>query len=76
MKILNYSEDVVKYLNTHKNDTIEVGTEEYELIMKYVKKFKTLNKHTKILEVGNGYGWFLIIYFLEGLNCEGTKNLA
>lgn len=41
--------------------------------MKYISKFKHITPNTKILEIGSGLGWILILCSLNDLNYKGLE---
>jgi 2-polyprenyl-3-methyl-5-hydroxy-6-metoxy-1,4-benzoquinol methylase len=73
MKIHYDLSHVDAYIQNHSHIRLEDLEPQFEQIMKRVKKFKEINKETRILEVGTGTGWFPILCKKHGLCCEGIE---
>jgi 2-polyprenyl-3-methyl-5-hydroxy-6-metoxy-1,4-benzoquinol methylase len=65
--------DVTRYIDHHRDVTVESHNAEFESIMWRIKRFVTVNGSTRILEVGTGTGWFPIMCKLRGLSCKGLE---
>lgn len=65
--------DVDKYIENHKNIDMEKMKIVYNILLNRMSKFKEVNSETKILEIGTGSGWFPILCYMDGLNCEGIE---
>ena len=71
MKIYDYLKTVENYIDINKYIKIEEKKNDFQTIMNYIRRFKKVDSNTKILEIGSGLGWFLIICKMMGFNCEG-----
>jgi len=65
--------DVERYIESHKQETLEDRRAQYEGYMKALRKFYPITAETRILEVGTGCGWFPIQCTLDGLDCTGLE---
>jgi SAM-dependent methyltransferase len=65
--------DVQRYLANHKDSELDDKRSYYESIMQSVRRFKQVDANTKMIEIGTGTGWFIILSLLEGLNCRGME---
>lgn len=65
--------DVLRYIHNKKFISLEDKRKEFEIILQRIKKFKSIDKDTKILEIGTGTGWFPILCKKEGITCRGIE---
>jgi 2-polyprenyl-3-methyl-5-hydroxy-6-metoxy-1,4-benzoquinol methylase len=65
--------DITRYLEKYKDVTLDDREDEFESKLRVVKKFKIIDKKTKLLELGPGIGWFLILCKQKGLSCKGLE---
>ena len=65
--------DVQRYLANHKDSELNDKRFYYESIMRSVRRFKQVDANSKMIEIGTGTGWFIILSLLEGLNCRGME---
>ena len=74
MKI-HYEElsDVRRYLENYKTISLDKQKGVYDGIMHAVKRYKTVDANTKIIEIGTGTGWFVLFCLLDGLQCRGME---
>ena len=52
---------------------IQDSKDEFEHIMKILKRFKEINRDTLIFEIGVGSGWFQILAAMNGITCRGLE---
>ncbi len=60
-----------KYIEKHRNLDIEDYLDEWQMIISRIQKFKLIHSNTRILEIGSGTAWFLILCKQNGISCEG-----
>jgi SAM-dependent methyltransferase len=65
--------DVQRYLASHKDSELDDKRPYYKSIMRAVRRFKDVDAHTRMIEIGTGTGWFIVLSLLEGLNCKGIE---
>lgn len=65
--------DVHRYIKNSQDIRLEDKKREFDIRMQRIKKFKVINKHTRILEIGTGTGWFPILCKKEGIYCKGLE---
>lgn len=65
--------DVTRYLQNHLHITLEDKEKEYLSFIRSIQKYKTIDKTTRLLEVGTGTGWFPILCKKNGLSCKGLE---
>ena len=65
--------DVAKYIDTHRNVTLEDEAQRFENYLRPVRKLKNITAETEILEIGTGTGWFPLLCKLRGLRCKGLE---
>jgi 2-polyprenyl-3-methyl-5-hydroxy-6-metoxy-1,4-benzoquinol methylase len=65
--------DVRKYLDMHKDSELDDKRSYYKSIMHSVRRFKQVDSNTKMIEIGTGTGWFIILSLLDGLDCRGME---
>lgn len=65
--------DVVKYIDTHRDISLEDERPHFEGIMRAVAKYHPIDEKTKILEVGTGTGWLPILCTMRGWDCKGLE---
>ena len=65
--------DVTKYIDTHRNISLEDQAQRFENYLWPLRKFKEITPETEILEIGTGTGWFPLLCKLHGLRCKGLE---
>jgi 2-polyprenyl-3-methyl-5-hydroxy-6-metoxy-1,4-benzoquinol methylase len=65
--------DVQRYLNNTKDEALEKKRPIYNGIMQAVRRYRTLDANTRMIEIGTGTGWFVLLSLLDGLNCRGME---
>jgi SAM-dependent methyltransferase len=65
--------DVQRYLSNHKDSELDDKRAYYKSIMHSVRRFKRVDSNTKMIEIGTGTGWFILLSLLDGLNCRGME---
>jgi 2-polyprenyl-3-methyl-5-hydroxy-6-metoxy-1,4-benzoquinol methylase len=65
--------DISRYIENNKHLKLEDKEHDWEFIFDRIKKFKTINQKTKILEVGTGIGWLPILCKKKGISCRGIE---
>ena len=65
--------DVSKYIDTHRNITLEDQAQRFENYLWPLRNFKEITPETEILEIGTGTGWFPLLCKLHGLRCKGLE---
>ena len=72
---IHYEElaDVNRYIEKHAQMSFEEQKPTLENIIDNIKRFKPLNKQSRILEIGVGSGWMQIYCKKEGLNIRGLE---
>jgi SAM-dependent methyltransferase len=65
--------DVAKYIDTHRNISLEDQAQRFENYLWPLRKFKEITPETEILEIGTGTGWFPLLCKLHGLRCKGLE---
>jgi SAM-dependent methyltransferase len=65
--------DVVRYLENHKDISLEAERPHFEGIMHPVQRYHPIDEKTLILEVGTGTGWLPILCKQRGWNCKGLE---
>jgi len=62
---------VLKYLETEGQRPLEVYERDFRKLLRLVSRFHPLGAGTRLLEVGIGTGWFLVMCAKKGLECVG-----
>jgi len=65
--------DVQRYLDNNKDIGLDEKKPLYSSIMRTVRRFKPVDSNTRMIEVGTGTGWFLLLCQLDGLQCKGLE---
>jgi len=65
--------DIVRYIENHQHLELEDKESDFNAIFRYIKRFKTINKDTKIIEIGTGTGWLPILCKKNGMSCSGLE---
>jgi SAM-dependent methyltransferase len=65
--------DVSRYIDTHRNTTLEDKLLRFESYLRPVQVIKEITPETEILEIGTGTGWFPLICKQHGLRCKGLE---
>jgi 2-polyprenyl-3-methyl-5-hydroxy-6-metoxy-1,4-benzoquinol methylase len=73
MEIHYNIQDVKDFIEQQNRFKLEDFEPQFQNIMKRIKKFKEINLGTKLLEVGSGSGWFLVLCKKNGILCEGLE---
>jgi 2-polyprenyl-3-methyl-5-hydroxy-6-metoxy-1,4-benzoquinol methylase len=72
---IHYEEldDVRRYLDREKDVGLEGREIQFRNILRAVRRYKTVDADTKMIEVGTGTGWFPLLCQLNGVPCEGLE---
>lgn len=73
MKIYYNLPHVEEYIEQQSHVRFEDLELQFKNTLRRVTKFKSIDKTTKILEVGTGTGWFPILCKKNGIFCEGLE---
>jgi hypothetical protein len=65
--------DVQRYLDNNKDIGLDEKKTIYTSILRTVRRFKPVDSNTRMIEVGTGTGWFLLLCQLDGLRCKGLE---
>jgi SAM-dependent methyltransferase len=65
--------DVQRYLDNNKDVALEEKKPIYNGIIQAVRRYKQLDANTRMIEIGTGTGWFVLLCLLDGLNCRGLE---
>jgi 2-polyprenyl-3-methyl-5-hydroxy-6-metoxy-1,4-benzoquinol methylase len=65
--------DVARYIENHSHMTLEDQTPTLENMLSCIRKFKTLDQESKLLEIGVGCGFFQIYCRQQGINISGLE---
>ena len=65
--------DVTRYIENHRNQTLEDNREDYNATMKILRRYIQPGPDTPMLEIGTGTGSFPLMCRLEGFPCEGVE---
>jgi 2-polyprenyl-3-methyl-5-hydroxy-6-metoxy-1,4-benzoquinol methylase len=65
--------DVDRYIRKFGHEDLSAKFPEYDRLMRYLRKAREIDSHTRILEIGTGTGWFPIVCQLKGLQCKGLE---
>jgi SAM-dependent methyltransferase len=65
--------DVARYIETHSQITLEDQKPTLENVLSCIKRFKTLDSDSTILEIGVGCGFFQIYCKQQGLDIRGLE---
>ena len=61
------------YLEMQGEIDLDARRQEFDSYLGRVEKFRELNRDARILEVGVGTGWFLVMCMQRGLSCTGLE---
>lgn len=64
---------VLQYLETEGQRPIEAHRARFENLLRLAARFRPVGAGTRILEVGIGTGWFLVLCARAGLECAGLE---
>lgn len=64
---------VLEFVKEGKQLSVEDKRSEFEAILKIIRRFKTLNAATRILEIGTGLGWLVVLCEQAGMKCKGIE---
>jgi len=65
--------DVTRYIQNHRHISLDEQEKTFEIKMRYIKRFKTIDQKMKLLEIGTGTGWFPILCEKKGISCMGLE---
>jgi len=65
--------DVTRYIETHKDITLEDKLPEFRSILSHLQSFQRIDGQTRMLEVGTGTGWFPLLCRKNGMSCKGLE---
>lgn len=65
--------DVRRYLDSEKHAGLEQKEPHFRNILRAVQRFKPIDAHTRMIEVGTGTGWFPLLCQRNGIPCEGLE---
>jgi SAM-dependent methyltransferase len=65
--------DVDRYVQGHKDIPLEQKEHDFDLLLRYLQQFITIDSSLKMLEVGTGMGWVPIIAKKRGWNLTGVE---
>ena len=63
----------LQFIKEGRHLTLEDKRSDFEAIFKLIRRFKTLDPKTKILEIGTGLGWLVILCERSGMKCKGIE---
>lgn len=63
--------DISRYIANHESLGVEDQKGSFETILRRVDTLRHIDRHSQILEIGTGTGWFPILCSLNGLTCKG-----
>jgi SAM-dependent methyltransferase len=66
-------DDVARYIQTHRDQPIETYRHQFEHLMACLRRFRPLDSHSRMLEIGTGCGWFPTLCGLQGIPCQGLE---
>ena len=64
---------ITRYIESKRCLKLEDYNNDFDSIMSVIRKYKKVDKKTRILEVGSGTGWFQLLCLKNGLNCKGIE---
>jgi SAM-dependent methyltransferase len=64
---------VLRYLETEGQVPLDVHERDFRKVLQRVSRFHPLEAGTRLLEVGIGTGWFLVLCARNGLECVGQE---
>jgi SAM-dependent methyltransferase len=72
---IHYGElsDVDRYIRNQGPSTLEEKRAGFENLLRLIRKAKPVTASCRILEIGTGTGWFLLLCKLHGLHCKGLE---
>lgn len=65
--------DVDRYIENHKDISLEEKEVHFERIMAAVARFHPISHNTEILEIGTGTGWLPMLCNQRGWRCKGLE---
>ena len=65
--------DTNRYLAREQGAGLEPREQQFRNMLNAVKRFKTVDASTKMIEVGTGTGWFPLLCQLNGIPCQGLE---
>ena len=64
-------DSVLRFLGTEGQRSVEAYEERFQKLLRLASRFRPLEAGTRLLEVGIGTGWFLMLSARRGLECVG-----
>lgn len=64
-----------EFIELNKNMNLEDMRGIFENKMKLMRKFKKIGKDSRLLEIGPGLGWFMVLCEKEGIRCKGLEKV-
>jgi len=64
---------VEEFLETGQDSDLEANREEFEAIIKLLRRYHRVDSTTKLLEIGTGTGWLQIRCHRAGIPCRGLE---
>src|SRR3989475_7075699 len=64
-------DSVLRFLGTEGQRSVEAYEERFQKLLRLASRFRPLEAGTRLLEVGIGTGWFLMLCARRGLECVG-----
>jgi 2-polyprenyl-3-methyl-5-hydroxy-6-metoxy-1,4-benzoquinol methylase len=65
--------DVDRYMANNPLVPIEEHRSGFDKYLRHLRRFRTIDANTQLLEIGVGTGWFPILCGIEGLRCKGLE---
>lgn len=65
--------DVARYIERHKAAKLDAKAPHFATMMKRIRRFRSVDAASRILEIGTGTGWFPIMCAKHGLRCKGIE---
>src|SRR4030095_11719530 len=62
-----------EFIEESKHITLEDKRPEFDAIFDLIKRFKTIDSKTKVLEIGTGIGWLVIFCEHLGMKAKGIE---
>jgi 2-polyprenyl-3-methyl-5-hydroxy-6-metoxy-1,4-benzoquinol methylase len=71
--VSNHAAALRDFVEEQKHLTLEDKRPEFNAIFDLIKRFKTIDANTKVLEIGTGTGWLLILCERLGMKAKGIE---
>ena len=65
--------DVQRYVERHKDIPLDQKEHDFDVLLRYIQRFRKIDSSLKMLEVGTGMGWVPIICKKRGWNLKGLE---